>query len=375
MSPTVLVELSPSLDAGDWAVRYARGEVPDRAPYGLHRLADAGLSVLFRKPPHALPIVQLSRGAAKLTGGARWPESILGNPPPSVADVRFFWEERSAVPALLMRGRRQEQRPVVSGIIWNTESKANIPAVGHWATRTAMRRADAVFVNSAGQIPVLCTEWGIPSSRVHFVHFGIDKDFWDPASPVCTELSCGHEQLTGDSSARHARQLVVSVGNDRHRDHTLLLAAMRQVRAKLAQVRLELVTSTTQEIAAEIGYWHRSATHLQLRDLYRKAQVVAICTRPNLHVSGATAILESMAMGKAVVATRTPGLEDYVVHGETGLLVSPEDPDAVAHALIELLTDPDRSARMGAAARERVLRVLSTDLMNKKLAGVVRSVI
>ena len=94
MNQRVLVELSPSLDAGEWARLHAAGQVPDRVPYGLHRLEDEGFSVVVRNPPRSRPIVMVSRAAARLTGGARWAESVLGRPLPSVADVRLCWEER-----------------------------------------------------------------------------------------------------------------------------------------------------------------------------------------------------------------------------------------------------------------------------------------
>lgn len=366
---TVLVELSPTLDTDEWARRHARGEVPDRVPYGLDRLAGEGMSVLVREPPRAWPIVQSSRAAAKFTGGARWPESILGRPSPAIADVRLFWDERCAVPALLATGSRRA-RPVVTGVIWSTEHDASLSAVARWTTMTALRRADAIYVNSAAQIPVLRNTWGIDRSRLHFVHFGIDTDFWDPAMPVGTQPPGAHEALPGGELER---PMILSVGNDRHRDHGLLLAAVREVHARLPQTRLELVTSARQQIPADVGRWRSSATHPQLRDLYRKARAVAICARPNVHASGLTATLESMAMGRAVVATGNPGLEDYITHGETGLLVPPGDPEAMAHTLTELVADPERCEQLGAAARQRVLNGFSTRAMAQRLATVIRS--
>ena len=360
LAPRVLVELSPALDMAEWARLHARGEVPDRVPYGLNRLAGYGLAVLPRTRPRSGPVVQGCRIGAKLTGGKRWLESMLGDPAPGAADVRLFWDEQCSVPALLTRGNR----PVVTGVIWATERRANGAALARLASKAALRRADALFVNSYAQVPVLCQDWGVPASRVHFVPLGIDTDFWDPAAPASDELP----RLS-------PAQFVLSVGNDRHRDHQLLLAAMQVVHPKLPEVRLELVTRTPHRIPPEVGYWRQWATPLQLRDHYRRAQVVAICARPNIHASGLTATLESMAMARAVVATRTPGLEDYIVHGETGLLVPPNDPEALAWALIELLTDRDKCARMGLAARRRVLSAgLSTEAMSKSLASVIRSV-
>jgi hypothetical protein len=169
MSPRVLVELSPTLDTDAWARRYAHGEVPDRVPYGLDRLGDEGLSVLVRRPPRSLPVVQLSRVGAKLTGGARWPENVLGRPSPSEAEARLFWDERSSVPALLTSGRGQPSRPIITGLIWNTEPDARLSALARWTTKAALQRAEAIYVNSSAQVPVLRADWGVTAARVHFV--------------------------------------------------------------------------------------------------------------------------------------------------------------------------------------------------------------
>jgi glycosyltransferase involved in cell wall biosynthesis len=62
--------------------------------------------------------------------------------------------------------------------------------------------------------------------------------------------------------------------------------------------------------------------------------------------------LEAAAYGVPFVATRVGGLPQAVRDGETGLLVPPRDPEALAAALAALLRDPARRARMAARARE-----------------------
>jgi glycosyltransferase involved in cell wall biosynthesis len=68
-------------------------------------------------------------------------------------------------------------------------------------------------------------------------------------------------------------------------------------------------------------------------------------------------MIEAMAVGRPVIAPREGGPLVIVVDGETGLLVTPRDPDALAAAIVELLADPARRAAMGRAARARVERV------------------
>ncbi len=69
------------------------------------------------------------------------------------------------------------------------------------------------------------------------------------------------------------------------------------------------------------------------------------------------AVVEAMAMGKAVIATRVGGLPEVVAHGETGLVVSPRDASELSEAVVVLLQDQQRREQMGARglvrARER----------------------
>lgn len=69
--------------------------------------------------------------------------------------------------------------------------------------------------------------------------------------------------------------------------------------------------------------------------------------------------LEAALMERPVVATRVSGLTDVIVHHQTGLLVAPEDSDALAAAIGFLLTHPQKAARMGQAARRHVQQVFS----------------
>jgi D-inositol-3-phosphate glycosyltransferase len=64
--------------------------------------------------------------------------------------------------------------------------------------------------------------------------------------------------------------------------------------------------------------------------------------------------LEAMSAGVAVLASRVGGIPEAVLDGETGVLVSPGDPVALADALDRLMDDPATRERLGAAGRERV---------------------
>jgi glycosyltransferase involved in cell wall biosynthesis len=85
--------------------------------------------------------------------------------------------------------------------------------------------------------------------------------------------------------------------------------------------------------------------------------------------------LQAMAAARAVVATNVPGLTEIVVPGETGSLVEPEDPSALASALREILADPVRATQMGHAGRERLIHAgLTRRTMVEQVRAVYRGI-
>lgn len=91
------------------------------------------------------------------------------------------------------------------------------------------------------------------------------------------------------------------------------------------------------------------------RDIPRILPVLDVFVLPSLYEGFGIAILEAMAAGKPVVATTVGGIPEFVVPGETGLLVEPGNAEALAEAIGRLLSDPERARQMGIRGRERVL--------------------
>jgi glycosyltransferase involved in cell wall biosynthesis len=83
-------------------------------------------------------------------------------------------------------------------------------------------------------------------------------------------------------------------------------------------------------------------------------------------------VLEAMAAGVPVVATRVGAIPEVVEHGVTGLLVPPRDAAALALALETMLADPQRCRRMGAAARARAQRHYSVEQVMPRLEAIYR---
>jgi glycosyltransferase involved in cell wall biosynthesis len=106
--------------------------------------------------------------------------------------------------------------------------------------------------------------------------------------------------------------------------------------------------------------------------LFREASVVVL---PYIDASQSGVIPVAYSHGLAVVATRVGALAEAVDDGETGLLVPPRDPEALAAAVIQLLADPDRSRAMGAAGRQKLDAECSPRVVAEQTVDVYRSAI
>lgn len=83
-------------------------------------------------------------------------------------------------------------------------------------------------------------------------------------------------------------------------------------------------------------------------------------------------VVEAMALGKPVIATRTGGPEEVIEHLRTGILVDPGDPGALASAMAELMADPGRRRTLGEAAQRDVEARFSSQAVAGPLAALYR---
>ena len=112
-------------------------------------------------------------------------------------------------------------------------------------------------------------------------------------------------------------------------------------------------------------------TQYELRQLYADSRFMVMPLENVKFQAGVTAILECMAMSRAVICTRTPGQTDVVVEDENGRYVPPGDPSTLSSEIRRLLSRPDEATRLGANGRKLVERHMSLDLYVQRLADFV----
>jgi glycosyltransferase involved in cell wall biosynthesis len=137
-----------------------------------------------------------------------------------------------------------------------------------------------------------------------------------------------------------------------------LVQAIPAVLTRFPDARFRLVgegpqLETCQRLAVELGvqgsiHWMTGQPHCDMPKIMRDCDLTVL---PSLCESFGVAALESQAMGIPVVACNVGGLKETVRNGETGILVPPACPEAIASAVIKLLENAEMRRRMGARGR------------------------
>ena len=281
---------------------------------------------------------------------------------------------------------------------WKAEQLGGGYALSSWAERTAYEAADAIIAVSGGmRADILRSYPSIDPARVHVVHNGIDLAVW--------QRPTGDAARVGDDAVRGlgvdpGRPAVVFVGRiTRQKGLPYLLRAAEQLPADV-QLVLCAGSPDTPQIAEEVStavaeLSKRRSGVVWIEEMLPRETLVALlaaCTVfvcPSIYEPLGIVNLEAMAVGLPVVGSATGGIPEVVDDGVTGLLVpidqvqdgtgTPIDPDRfvsdLADALVQVVSDPERAAEMGRAARKRVEDHFAWTAIGERTMDVYRSVL
>jgi glycosyltransferase involved in cell wall biosynthesis len=203
---------------------------------------------------------------------------------------------------------------------------------------------------------------GLPREKVTTIHYGLDglPEPWgeNPPSPVADD----------------ARVLLAVCRLERQKGVDVAARALPQIRERHPKAVLVVLGEGPERPALErLAYELEVPVHL----LGRVPDVAAWLRRADLLVHPARwegfglALLEAMLASLPVVATDVSSIPEIVVDGETGLVVPPDEPDALANAIGSVLDDPDD---FGAAGRRRVRVEFSVARMADRTLEVYREI-
>jgi glycosyltransferase involved in cell wall biosynthesis len=218
----------------------------------------------------------------------------------------------------------------------------------------------------AARFTVTCTEINrqtlaaiAPQAGVHRMYHGVDHALFHPA----------RRRLAGEVP------LIVSVGRLREKKGLdTLIDACATLRARGESFACEIVGYGEEQarLEAQIARLDLSA-QVRLVGKLAREQVIERYARAAVYVQPAriaadgdrdgipNVLLEAMAMGVPVVASRVSGIPELVGHCRNGLLVEPDDPQGLADAVKRLLLHPRMGAELGQSARATVTKCFDND--------------
>jgi glycosyltransferase involved in cell wall biosynthesis len=180
---------------------------------------------------------------------------------------------------------------------------------------------------------------GVPPEKIRFITYYVDQKFFRPM-PRETDTIC-------------------AVGQEM-RDYPTLVEAMRGLDIKChiaaGKSRGGRIFDTVKVI-----YEHDSLPTnvtvgplnlVELRELYARSRFIVIPLLPTDSDNGLTSILEAMAMGKAVICSKTKGQNDVIIDGKTGIFVPQGNPKALREAIEYLWAHPEIAEKMGREGRK-----------------------
>lgn len=241
--------------------------------------------------------------------------------------------------AILLRLTRPRLGLVIADSTWKRDATRWKYIMNRIGIRLIDSRRTTYCVHSRFEIEAFPRTWGPLRGRVHFTPW------------ACTLKQPDFDSLASDEGR-------VFAGGNSLRDYGPLIAAAPHISAP---IDIATDTLTPDQLAA----CPRNVVAASLppaeyeRRLFAASVVVVPLQARQDRSAGQTTYVNAMALGKAIVITDTPGVRDYIRDGETGIIVPPEDPEALARAVQRLVSDPSERRRLGERAREYALRELT----------------
>ena len=225
-----------------------------------------------------------------------------------------------------------------------------------------VRRSAAAVVAVCDSMAQLLRQVGFPAEKIVRIYNGVASERFN---------GCGAGQFRRELGCANGTKLIGMVANlRRSKGHEFFIRAARQVADAVPDAQFVAVGEKEEGIANRLSSLIKEL-HLQDRfylsgfreDVPTVLKDLDVFVLPSVSEGFPLVILEAMAAGKPIVATRSGGPQEVVEDGRTGLLVPPADADLLAAKICELLCDPGRAAALGRAARAKVENTFSLERM------------
>ena len=355
-------ELEPRVLIPDWSATRQIDEV-DGAGRRITRLR---LRVPFNNP---WPIFELARYVAVFAGEMRRLAVLVRSHDVRVANCHYIgnpslvWLLAKAVG--VFRGK-----VVLSLHGLDIRTIATVRGIRRAIWRRALESADAIVACSRGLAEETVESLALSGRNVVTIYNGVESQ----------RLVALAEGSSGPNRPRAAHPHLVNLGTFEHKKgHDLLLRAFARLLERFPQAHLTIVGrkgptfESTRALTKELRLQDRvtispDASHELALAALRDADVFVL---PSRNEAFSVAMLEAGAIGKPVVAANVCGVPELVEDHESGILVPPENVDALLAGIVEVLENPAAAAAYGQALQRRVRETFTAEVTFQRYLALV----
>jgi len=238
---------------------------------------------------------------------------------------------------------------------WKVEQLGRSYHLSTWVEKTALENADSIISVSKHSREDILKYFDVDSKKVRVIHNGIDLDLYRKLDVDSTrkvfDIDCDYILFVGRTSRQKGMEHLIDA-------MSYVDPGVRLVCCTSAPDTKELEDEMAERVARQprVLWINSLLREEQYVELYSNATVFAC---PSVYEPFGIINLESMACETPVVASAVGGILETVVDGETGLLVPPADPKALADAINTLLRDRNKARTLGKNGRRRVEQYFS----------------
>jgi glycosyltransferase involved in cell wall biosynthesis len=307
----------------------------------------------FERIPRSQPLQNWHERKSKVTGFKEWLihwEHGMDSLAATDGGIITIFPQLPAV--LGMQRRITGKRPPIVSWLFNVGTCSS--GIRQTLAQISLKDIDRFIVHTRREREIYHEWLGIPIERFEFVPFH-EFDI-----PVTYQENTEHPFIAALGSA--------------HRDFPTLFQAVEKLNLPT------IVASGRRALEGlSIPPLVKTPFDIGKADCLRLAQearinIVPLMPKPQVTAAGQVTIVEAMLMGRAIIASNCYGAEDYIVHGQTGLLVEPGSVDDLVQAIEMLWNDPALRNRLGQAAYRYAQENFSCQAVGAVMAKILDQV-
>jgi glycosyltransferase involved in cell wall biosynthesis len=274
-----------------------------------------------------------------------------------VVHAHMYRAETVAARAVMALGEAGQRRPYLVATVHSSRVRSE-------ADRETLRELTPSFdrlIAVSRAIETKLEHEGRAIVPISLIHNGVDLQRYDRQEPCCT--------LPEEYGMEPGSKIVGVVARlEPEKGHPTLLEAWPQVLRRVPDAYLLIVGEggrwdALEAQARQLRIAHRVVFTGRRDDVPAVTAALDVAVLPSYREAQGLTILEAMALSRPVVASNVGGIPEMIEDGVTGLLVPPRDPDALAAAIVRLLTDHPLADTLGRAGHDLVHDRFCIELM------------